>query len=688
MMAQPDISVLVVTHNHVRHIDAALASIAAQHTELSVEVVIADDDSTDGTREIAERWAQTAPFPARVLEAAERLGITRNYERGFAACSGRYIAVLEGDDEWISVDKLELQAAALEDNPDLSMVATRFLLYETGTGRTTARPVVGGDRFLTRITSERLADNNWFGTFSACMYRTEYLRRIPAEVFDVVSYDWMIALAITEFGDAALVPQVCTMYRAHPGGTWSGSSGRARAEKLLDLIPTYMSVLGGRLDRQLSRVMHGLEHELRELALEEKRLGPPIEPKAARSTEEQAPTLPLPRVGDARRPTVSVVMTSYNHEKYVVEAAQSVLSQSFADLEFVIVDDFSTDGSLSRLAKINDPRVRIYALPQNIGGAAALNFAIQQTRGEYVAIINSDDVWMRHKLERQLAAFAEKPHVAAVFTDGYFTDEDGKPLKGDRIPEWSDVFRQPNRSQGQWLRYFLTRGNALCHPSVLIRRAVYEEIGLYDNTLRQLPDLDRWVALVKAHPIEVLGSEPLVRFRTFASKSNASSSTPTNIIRTYHEHTVITQRLFAGASDELIRDGFGDILRFPNFSTDLERRCALAFVWLDAEGPLKEINRVQALTEIRSLLLDPDTKLLLLASVGVDDAFLHELAGQAEGAKTLGVLEALAGTSFARPRDEDKRRGLPGPVRVMRALGNTPTNQWPRLISNRLRRRV
>src|SRR5690606_10354022 len=156
-------------------------------------------------------------------------------------------------------------------------------------------------------------------------------------------------------------------------------------------------------------------------------------------------------------------------------------------------------------------------------------------------------------------------------------------------------------------------------------------------------------------------------FRTFASKSNASSSTPTNIIRTYHEHTVITQRLFDGVSDELIRDGFGDILRFPNFATDLERRCALAFVWLDAEGPLQEINRVRALTESRSLLLDPDAKLLLLASIGVDDAFLHNLAGQAAGAKTLGMLEALAGTSFSKGRDEVKRRTFPGPLRVMRA---------------------
>lgn len=679
-MSRPDISVLLVTHNHAQFIERSLASIGTQITGFNIEVVVADDDSIDGTRELIVEWAAHAPFPVRVLDPEKRLGITRNYARGFTACRGRFIAILEGDDEWISVEKLEIQATALERNPDLTMVANRFLLFESDTGRATVNPLIGSDRFLTRVSSQRIAESNWFATFSTCMYRADAVARISPEIFESTSYDWIVALAVTEFGDAAILPEVTSLYRIHSGGAWSGASHVERARRLQSLIPNYMKLLEGRLDRQLSTMLTGLERLLRESP------EPDEAPEVRRiaGIDEQPPQLAIPSVRDTRRPRVSVVMASYNHSGYVLEAVESVLGQTVDDLELVIVDDNSTDNSVSKLATLRDDRVRTYLLGENVGAAAALNIAIQQARGEFVAVINSDDTWELHKLARQLRAFEERPDIGAVFTGARFVDENGNALPSSRLPPWSEVFRQPNRSQGQWLRYFVGNGNALCHPSILIRREIYAAIGLYDNSLRQLPDLDRWIALVKHCPIEVLGDEPLVKFRTFMAHTNASSLSTENVIRTYHEHLVVNSRLFDDVTDQQLVEGFSDLMRMPHFRDPVEKACVVAFLWLDALGPMRELNRAQALTDIRALLRDDDAKLILKLSFGVDDKYLHLLAAHADGARTRDALHTIRDFKHTPEQIIVTRTVIPTGREILRAMRTTPLRHWPMKIRRRL----
>ena len=144
-MTDPRVSVLLVTYNHAAFIDRALASIASQHFDGPLEVVVADDASDDDTVARIVQWAEQTDFDVRVLPEQPRLGITQNYYRGFAACRGAYIAVLEGDDEWISEDKLALQVQLLEEHPDLSMTATRILLYDDLTGSSSVLPLIGLD---------------------------------------------------------------------------------------------------------------------------------------------------------------------------------------------------------------------------------------------------------------------------------------------------------------------------------------------------------------------------------------------------------------------------------------------------------------------------------------------------------------------------------------------------------------
>lgn len=246
---------------------------------------------------------------------------------------------------------------------------------------------------------------------------------------------------------------------------------------------------------------------------------------------------------------VSVVMPSYNHERFIAQAIDSILCQTMSDLELVVVDDCSRDNSNAIIASINDPRLRHVALHENVGACEAMNIAISHCTGEYIAVCNSDDVWEKHKLKRQLALIETMPEVGAVFSDVTWINDDGKELKGAELPQFANVFAQPNRSRFGWIRNLIESGNCLCHPSVLIRRKVYDTLGTYNNMLRQLPDLDMWLRVVQAYEIHVM-RDRLVRFRIHAN--NTSQQDNVNTRRTWREHVLIANHFF----DEVSPDNF------------------------------------------------------------------------------------------------------------------------------------
>lgn len=228
-------------------------------------------------------------------------------------------------------------------------------------------------------------------------------------------------------------------------------------------------------------------------------------------------------------PRVSICIPSFNHDKYVRAAIESVLAQSFQDYEIVVTDDGSTDRTPEEVRSIPDARVSLEVLPRNYGACIALNASIRRSKGEYVAILNSDDLFLPRKLEQQVRYLDDHQEVGAVFGDATFVDEAGAPLAHtDTL--YDDIFKVANRTRGQWLRQFFLKGNALCHPAVLIRRRCYDEVGYYDPALAQLPDLDMWVRLLKRYDIHVI-HEPLVAFRILKNNLNASALRPDVVAR-------------------------------------------------------------------------------------------------------------------------------------------------------------
>ena len=241
-----------------------------------------------------------------------------------------------------------------------------------------------------------------------------------------------------------------------------------------------------------------------------------------------------------KKPLVSVVIASYNHAPFVQDCLRSVLSQNFADLEILVTDDGSTDGTPERVAALNDPRIHLQVFKANQGACAALNDAIRRARGRYIAVLNSDDEFLPGKLSRQVAFLEQQPEVGAVFGWPAFIDERGTPFS-DAAHKDHTVFHQANRPRQRWLRHFFDHGNALCHPTAMLRREVYDRIGLYDPRLAQVPDLDQWIRLCMRFDIHVLPA-PLTAFRIRDQLQNASAARPEVVIRDAWERARILRR--------------------------------------------------------------------------------------------------------------------------------------------------
>lgn len=209
------------------------------------------------------------------------------------------------------------------------------------------------------------------------------------------------------------------------------------------------------------------------------------------------------------KPTVSVIIPSYDHAAFVGAAVRSALDQSFGDLEVVVTDDGSTDGTPDVVRRFDDPRVRLNVLPDNRGAAIAINDTIERARGEFLCMLSSDDFFLPGKIEKEVRFLRENPGIAAVFGLPKLVDESGAPYASEPGPfaVFGAPFRENLTTRADWLRRFFFKGNCLCHPTAMVRRSVFDAIGRFDPRLANLPDFDLWVRLCARFDIHVMREE-------------------------------------------------------------------------------------------------------------------------------------------------------------------------------------
>ncbi len=225
---------------------------------------------------------------------------------------------------------------------------------------------------------------------------------------------------------------------------------------------------------------------------------------------------------------VSVVMPAFNSEKYIAECIESVLNQTYQNLELIIVDDGSSDNTVDLIKGYNGNRIKLIQ-QKNAGSAKARNLGIEHASGLWIAFIDSDDIWLADKITKQLDHCFDK---VWSHTDMYF--------HGDIYPAHTRATDFTPKYAGLVFKKLLVE-NSIGSSSVMIKKEIIEDFDGFNTKYRALQDWDLWIRIAAKHPICYI-NEPLVYYRTH------SESISRNARKTLPYHIDLINRVFANES--------------------------------------------------------------------------------------------------------------------------------------------
>jgi glycosyltransferase involved in cell wall biosynthesis len=241
-------------------------------------------------------------------------------------------------------------------------------------------------------------------------------------------------------------------------------------------------------------------------------------------------------------------MLSYNHEKYLADAIESVLNQTIHDLELIIVDDGSTDRSRHIIKEYSakDARLRPFFHEANMGISRSANDCLKKATGEYVGFIGSDDLWLPHKTEKQLKVVERDPE-RIVWSEGQIIDGDGA-LTGKNVTEhlYSPIKKSGNIFQE------LLREDFIFGQSVLMKTEIAQKYRFNEN-LRFVNDHQYFVELSREHAF-VFMPEPLAKYRV-----HGENSTQKNMKLWFKERIMLRNYLIRMYGDQISTPSLADI---------------------------------------------------------------------------------------------------------------------------------
>ncbi|MBI5127048.1 glycosyltransferase [Candidatus Roizmanbacteria bacterium] len=272
------------------------------------------------------------------------------------------------------------------------------------------------------------------------------------------------------------------------------------------------------------------------------------------------------------KPLVSVVLASYNHVRFIRKAVESVLNQTMKSLELLVLDDGSTDGTADIVAKIKDKRLKLIRLspnrryhPRNIG--------IKMARGKYIAFQNSDDVWLKDKLAKQLKYFSNNPDTVLCFTRLNMIDEKGKIIK----KSWAHGnLAGSNMNNDAWLRQLFIAGYNFGIASALVRKDKINKLKGFNETMVQMSDYDLWIRLLGLGQLYII-EEPLTQLR--ATKNNYSYPRKEVFLRSALENVDILNRYTEWPISKYLPNIFPDIMPKKEVSLNIQLVALARYAW-------------------------------------------------------------------------------------------------------------
>lgn len=252
-----NIDIILITYNQEQYIAKAVESILMQETDKHVNIIVADDNSTDSTLEIIQGYNNTlSRFQFEFLPSNKcNVGISKNYGRAFAKCTGKYIFILEGDDYWCNPYHIEQHIEFLEAHHEASMSMNCFVLLNE-------------DKSLFFYPSnkslafynikQQIVDINHLGNLSACCFRTSLICQLPTKIFNLDFADWLLGMFMAQYGLLAVLPDATSVYRINKKGQWSSLTETEKQEKLIDACSRYNEFFDGKYTEYFNELMQKL----------------------------------------------------------------------------------------------------------------------------------------------------------------------------------------------------------------------------------------------------------------------------------------------------------------------------------------------------------------------------------------------------------------------------------------------
>lgn len=203
-------------------------------------------------------------------------------------------------------------------------------------------------------------------------------------------------------------------------------------------------------------------------------------------------------------PEITVLMPVFNGEKYLKDAIDSILQQTFSNFEFLIINDGSTDNSVSIIESYNDSRIRLIHNEKNMGLIATLNIGIELAKGTYIARMDSDDISLPQRLEKELEVFNSNPFVDVVATQMILINADGF-----KTGMWSG---DTDLTSSKQIKKRLPNQCCIAHPSVMAKTALFRQY-FYKASQKGAEDWDLWLRMASEGKVFYKIDELLIKYR-------------------------------------------------------------------------------------------------------------------------------------------------------------------------------